>query len=481
MVSAVDRTKRALVSLLKSLAVVYRVVLSVTRESSDQDVRTAYRKLSRKVHPDHNGDEEHQKSLNNAYEEWQTAEKERKQQSTGPGRPVAQSTSKHEQRRGPGFRFQGVGVLLTFQKFEDEGVWQRFVAFLQMGLERWGVLYWCATMETNGDGTFHLHAMLQFHRAKNRDVGDFTFEAVRPNGRPNDLLGEGWGGRREQVSLDRGFFYVFADKVGTARVEGQECVAGNYKPAWTGEPKSYPVRGQWVDNLLKAYKLTLDSYDAYLHLCRDGVPFRKRNLEALRQREDELELKHELKDRAKRLRNNPTVYQPFSLVPEAQAWLEVFQAERMRYPLLLVLAPSFTGKTEWAKSLFSSALLVQIGDLGHFPAKMRQFSRKLHDGLVVDDVRDLAFLTLHQEKLQGSYENAVEFGSTPSGDYSYWRDLWKVPVVVTVNHDTKNLDFLQTSDWLSKKTNVHFLSFSSKPGDAPPQTSWPLQEETYFL
>ena len=73
MVTAVDRTRRALVSLLKSLAGVYHVVLSLTRESSDQEVRSACRKLSRKAHPDLNGSVGHQQSLNNAHGEWQKA------------------------------------------------------------------------------------------------------------------------------------------------------------------------------------------------------------------------------------------------------------------------------------------------------------------------------------------------------------------------------------------------------------------------
>ena len=47
MVSETDRTKRALVSLLKTLAGIYAVTLNVTRESSDKDVSSAYRKLSR--------------------------------------------------------------------------------------------------------------------------------------------------------------------------------------------------------------------------------------------------------------------------------------------------------------------------------------------------------------------------------------------------------------------------------------------------
>ena len=44
--------RRALVKVLLSLASVYAVILSVTRESNDADVLAGYRKLIRKVHPD---------------------------------------------------------------------------------------------------------------------------------------------------------------------------------------------------------------------------------------------------------------------------------------------------------------------------------------------------------------------------------------------------------------------------------------------
>ena len=69
--------------------------------------------------------------------------------------------------------------------------------------------------------------MLQSYRAQDRNAETFTFEKVRPNAKANDLLGEGWGGRNEQFSLDRGFFYVWADEEGTARHLGEQCVAGN--------------------------------------------------------------------------------------------------------------------------------------------------------------------------------------------------------------------------------------------------------------
>ena len=63
MASAIDLAKRALVTLLKTLAAAYGTVLTLTRDSPDATVRSAYRKVSRKAHPDHGGDPEHQKTL----------------------------------------------------------------------------------------------------------------------------------------------------------------------------------------------------------------------------------------------------------------------------------------------------------------------------------------------------------------------------------------------------------------------------------
>ena len=46
MVSAIDKAKRALVSLLKALAVTYSVTLKLTSDSPDAEMRTAFRKVS---------------------------------------------------------------------------------------------------------------------------------------------------------------------------------------------------------------------------------------------------------------------------------------------------------------------------------------------------------------------------------------------------------------------------------------------------
>ena len=223
MVSATDARKRALVSLLKLFASAYNIALQLTRDSTDADVRKAYRAVSKKVHPDKGGKTEDQEKLNLAFGTWEDALKEvagkrgrpsgkAKPASPNPGNAVLAATPSKEERMAKGFRVQSVGLLLTYQKFRELAVWERFVAFVGSFLEARGVRYWCATLETNEDGTYHLHAMLQFWKEGNRSTLDFLFEGVAPNGRPNDLLGEGWGGRRYQQSLDRGFFYVFANK-----------------------------------------------------------------------------------------------------------------------------------------------------------------------------------------------------------------------------------------------------------------------------
>ena len=54
------------------------MALELTRESPDKDVATAFRKLSRKTHPDHRGSKEHQTSLHNARDTWEQAKKGQK-------------------------------------------------------------------------------------------------------------------------------------------------------------------------------------------------------------------------------------------------------------------------------------------------------------------------------------------------------------------------------------------------------------------
>ena len=68
--SAAQLAKRALVSLIRALAVQYHVLISLSRESSDGEVTKAFRKVALKAHPDKGGREEDFKKLNAARDFW---------------------------------------------------------------------------------------------------------------------------------------------------------------------------------------------------------------------------------------------------------------------------------------------------------------------------------------------------------------------------------------------------------------------------
>ena len=456
-----QRAKRALVSLLLALAGAYGVPLTLTRDSPDTDVKKAWRRVSAKVHPDKGGSAEDTQHLNAARDAWLAAA------AGPPGRPPhpraepAAAVALVQGREG--FRIRSEAVLLTYQRWSAEAApaaWVRFCAFVAAAATGWQVKHWAATMEQNAAEGCHVHLMVQFTSAQNCGSSRFIFEGVRPNASSNDYLGEGVCRKKLQLSIDRGMFYVWADKVGTLRLcSGDLCVAANYEPCWTTAARTYQVLGKWPEALWKQRKLTSDMYERYLFLTRDGVLARKRNLDAVREHEAALAEGAIIEATSQRLRANPALYQPFPAVPAAQAWLATFREDRLRYPILIVLGPSQTGKTEWAKSLFKLPLELKVGSLEVFPEAMRSFDRNKHDGIILDDVRDLNFLAEHQDKLQGKYDARVEFATTPGGTCAYSKYLFAVPVAVTVNNSTRNLDFLLTHDWLSSERNRVLIKF----------------------
>lgn len=457
-----QRAKRALVTLLLALASAYGVQLALTRESPDADVTRAFRRVSVKVHPDKGGAPADAQRLNAARDAWQAANRESKPAGR-PSRPRSAAPSTAVANGREGFRIRSEAVLLTYQSWpaaEASAVWQRFCAFVAASATGWTVKHWAATMEQNSCGDCHVHLMVQFAGALDCGSFRFMFEGVRPNVSPNDYLGEGVCRKKMQQSIDRGMFYVWADKVGTLHLaSGAACVAGNYAPCWTDAPRTYQVLGKWPETLWKQRKLSSEKYEEYLFLTRDGVLARKRNLDAVREHEAALADADEDEATTRRLRSNPAVYQPFPHVPAAQAWLATFREDRLRYPVLIVQGPSQTGKTEWVKSLFKEPLELKVGCLEVFPEGMRAFDRKTHDGIILDDVRDLNFIAEHQDKLQGKYDARVEFATTPGGTCAYSKYLFAVPVAITINNSTRNCDFLETHDWLSSDRNRVLVQF----------------------
>ena len=171
MVSAVDLAKRAFVKVLLHVATVYGVALSVTRESPAVAIKAAFGKVVVKAHPDNGGNVKDHQALDRARQEWETAvadapgkgrkRKAPEPQPSTPSHPsvpllpvrAAKYAVKH-------FRIQSLAVLLTFQKYVDFCVWFRFIKFIRDHIDEWHVKLWCATMETNADGSYHLHLCL---------------------------------------------------------------------------------------------------------------------------------------------------------------------------------------------------------------------------------------------------------------------------------------------------------------------------------
>ena len=493
MPSQVDVAKRELVKVLKAFK--YKITLKLTRDSADSDVERAFKKVSLKVHPDKGGVVADFQTLSVANDAWQNISKNKSR----PGRPAGRqqqpkvdallSVAGPEEKKF--FSVRSTAVLLTYQGFSadlDEFLptWQRFLSFVESNRKEWGIKHWTATAETNEDGKHHFHYMVQFLQASDGRVSSmYAFDGVLPNASTNDLLGEGFGGKRFQASVDRGQFYVWANKVGTVvDAGGRLCRAGNCEPAWVREVGSdlqgtgkagykYKVSADWPKKLWQEYKLTVPIYEEYMYLSRDKLAANKKNLELYQTWKRERDLDGAIEERTKRIREDRALYTPFDEVPEADDWLALFSKSAMRYPVLLVHAPSYAGKSEWAVSLFKKPLYVEIGAANMWPARMKKLDRSVHDGLVLDDLRDLRFLETNQEKLQGKYNRPVELFNTPGGELAVTLDLFQLPMVFTINNDTKNLDMLSTSDFLRKRANVRVLSFSGRPGASPPSETLP--------
>ena len=218
------------------------------------------------------------------------------------------------------FYFRRAGVLLTY--FLDN--LDHFHALLleQKSQNRsWGVRRWCTTCEKCSDTErLHAHAMLQFWGAKDRASDAFILAGVKPNVSPADLCGDSSRGRFPQECIDRGMFYVWADKIGTVHNEaGEPVVHGNYFPCWVkggkGRFEKYPVQGSWPEKLWKLRKLSFERFEEYLFLSRDGVVSKKRNMDAVRSWEREAAERKEMRSTVERIRGSPVLYRSFPSVP----------------------------------------------------------------------------------------------------------------------------------------------------------------------
>lgn len=288
-ISLPQAAKRAYVILLCSFARQYEVGLSATRDSSDKDLAKAHKKVLLKAHPDKGGSADDTKKLNEARDRYEDAKKVCHKQSTQAAPPSSNALVVASPKEG--FRIHSSAVLLTYNGLSGLDHWRDFLSTLRDLLRPCQVWRWCATLEKSKAGNMHVHLMLQFHKKIDSYTKRFAIKGLTPNGSPHglgrDLLGEGLCRKRLQQSVDRGMFYVWADKRGTCRDEaGEICVDGNYMPAWMEDAlMTYRVLSKWAESLWQAYKLDHSVYGHYLLKSRDGYLHKKRLLDAVVQGE----------------------------------------------------------------------------------------------------------------------------------------------------------------------------------------------------
>ena len=101
----------------------------------------------------------------------------------------------------------------------------------------------------------------------------FIFKGAQPNACATDVCGEGFSKKHFQKSVDRGMFYVWADKIGTVFAEDNTPLTdGNYMPSWTSCAKTYQVLGKWPETLWKQRKVTSEAYERLLlHQISDAT------------------------------------------------------------------------------------------------------------------------------------------------------------------------------------------------------------------
>jgi hypothetical protein len=118
-------------------------------------------------------------------------------------------------------------------------------------------------------------------------------------------------------------------------------------------------------------------------------------------------------------------------------------------------------------------MTLEIGTKAQFPALLRTFEPGVHDAMVLDDVRDLAFLSENQEKLQAKYNAIIEFGTTPSEEYAYHHYFFQVPIAATISRDTKNREWLEPGDhdWLWNERNRVVVELKEAPYGASSASS----------
>ena len=330
-----------------------------------------------------------------------------------------------------GFRLRSTSCLLTwnalvFANMVTEDLWTAFLAWLG-GLTF--IFQWTATIERSlkslDHGRVHLHAFVEFVKAPDwNSLEGFKFFGSLPNCSPTRARGE-----NIQAVKNQGHFYAFAAKIGTVKVG-----TSGYVP-W----RDYPVKGYWIDDLWSQHKLDHATYLDYASKIRVGFVTRRRQVEAVVEREKTNDL---IAKRALIAQQLAPLQKTFksSVLFRLQTWANQYTSLLPRFMFLVLRGASRTGKSTLARSLGVELNLggepcVQTVQSATAP-DLRNYNSEVHKYIVFDNVNDMDFILNYRAMFQ-SNNDIHALGDSKTGMYAYEVYIWRVPIVITVDMSAK--------------------------------------------
>ncbi|OLP89005.1 hypothetical protein AK812_SmicGene29587 [Symbiodinium microadriaticum] len=329
-------------------------------------------------------------------------------------------------------------------------LFSRFLAFLAWLARELKAEGTSATMEKASPLQVHLHAYLHlaqpFHRRGRDALHVFEFEGVRPHLSPNTTSGKGYMG-----AVRYGHFYVIVDKVGTL------FNSTDFPPF-----KAYGVEGWWLDNLLKAGKLTRQTYLRVAAQVTVGFQKRLGDCKAAERYLHDQAVRDAVQAESKALESAMLPMKTFGPVEEFVACHD--GQPRFRRPVLAIVGGTRLGKSMLAahtlkrvanKLGLADFLEVTVEDSENMD--LADFDRRVHAGVLLDGVGDAMFLKRNREALQGR-PKIVKGARSATNVFSYSYSFCGRAVVATFDLSAQNLEELQTDHWLCNRQNVQLLN-----------------------
>ncbi|CAE8646237.1 unnamed protein product [Polarella glacialis] len=250
------------------------------------------------------------------------------------------------------------------------------------------------------------------------------------NAKPNKASGKYFVG-----AIRNGHWYVVAPKIVSLKRWS------HFEP-W----KAYAIEGWWLDNMLKASKLTRDTY---LELAaKVNIGFQKYLMDVRASERFEKELAVHATIAAEEAKLQAQLL-PMSDFAEVDLFVSYFDGEaRFRRPMFAIV-----GGTNLGKSLLAAAIMRRIGDMTGVSDFLEvtvedsdaldlvDVDRRLHAGVILDGAGDALLLKRNRETLQGRPKTSKGAKSATNVYASSYNFLQRA-VVDTFDLSAANLDAL---------------------------------------